>query len=192
MLLMKAAHASGCDVCKQTVRPETMIWLLTRGYGRTPGRSAHQGCVWEQNPVNGPAPHLTWEQLDALPKAIQRLTLPDDIWVDRLIGAVRGKLAERLPIGRRNADAALALGPDLLTAYWQVITRLETSGHIARAWWQPVQANGQKWVDPAERPTPTAPTKADQAAHRDETMRRQCEMVHRSFERKRAANPPTA
>lgn len=192
MRLTKAAHTSDCGVCGQTVRPGQMIWLLGQGYGHTPGRSAHQGCVWQQNPVNGPAPHLTWEQVDALPKAISGVDLPDDTQIDRLLGAVRHKMAERMPIGRRNADAALALGPDLLTAYWRVITRLENSDHIARSWWQPVQANGQKWTDPADRPAVRTPTEAERIAARDERIRQERELVHQSFERRRQANPPTA
>lgn len=154
--LMPAAYHDHCANCSQEYIPGDMIYWHGRfAKGTQLSRASHQGCFWDDI-KNGPAPHLTWEQLTALDGALSGFALPDAQNVRRLLGAVRTALGRRAEsFYKGDKDAGLRMGPDLLEGYRVV---LKAIGKTKETFWHPVESGGLvKWVNPDKKPTEQRP-----------------------------------
>lgn len=148
-----ADFSSKCANCSQEVTPGMLIYWHGRkfsGYkaANELGNVTHEGCFWDSK--NGPAPHLSWRQLVALKDAVNSHRLPDDIKVQRLMGAVRLALSRRQDeMYRQDQDAGLRMGPDLLEGYRMTLKAIRLQ---ADPFWHPVEMNGQPWTNPEKAP----------------------------------------
>jgi hypothetical protein len=149
---LPAQFHTTCANCGHDCIPGDVIYWHGRGMDqRQLGSNTHEGCFWNAQ-ANGPAPHLTWEQITAISNAIAHVKLPtDDDHVRRFLGSVRVAIGRRkYQVNRLAHHAGLRMGPDLLDGYYKV---LNAAGLIGSTWWQPKEANGvTAWVDPCNAP----------------------------------------
>lgn len=185
----EAQFTSKCAVCDDTCAAgEPIYWHGSGMAARELGRNSHDGCYWDDKRQGGPAPHLTWGQVEALHLATAGgFQHPADSdakrKVQRLLGAVAKDVSlkrRKLVPARSDQDAALRLGPDLLEGYRIVIKAM---GHARDQFWYPVEANGAtRWTNPAKVTTEERPRITD-----DELNARRDERIHLSFTAAQAA-----
>lgn len=153
-----------CTICRHSVLNQPIYW---HGYGwskeyvgkNDTGAATHHGCYWDEKTM-GPAPHLTYKQLEAINGAITGKAPPRDMEeANRFLDAVSAALAERKSATFNGDDhAGLKLGPSLVAGYMMVVSRLENLARYLAL----KDANGTTdWQDPRDRPQVKSQTARD-------------------------------
>lgn len=146
-----ASFTSECAICGQSVSPGNLIVLLRRGFGRTPGTSAHKGCWdwpdWRDQQNQNPC--LTAGQVDALLNAMVGHRMPDDdVLVQRFLGALRrSKRRQTFIVVHTVPEVRLLMGSDLYAGY-QTVLRILCQDRVIGDYWRPVMTSGRPWTPP--------------------------------------------
>lgn len=164
-----------CTICGQSALGEAIFW---HGYGANDpitgkfghqGLVTHEGCYWDEA-TKGPAPYLTYGQVDSLNKAIIGKNKPVTQGASRFLSAVTIALRERRHMSfHGDDDPAIRLGPELVHGYALVLAHLNYPDHKL---WRLREANcTTEWTKtiPAEQPR-TVPVPIGTVAERSRQL----------------------